>query len=160
MNASLNQINNVYHSKNDKSLILSYEENAILALKNSNFRVTMPRIQVIRALASSHTAMSAYEIHEKITKQGGRIDVVSVYRVLVTLQEVGLIYKVGMMNGFFPNLNGAKSANKSSLLINNESSEVHCVSIDPAVYGSIEKSISALGFDPKQIRIEVLADKK
>ena len=47
--------------------------------------------------------MSAYAIHEKITgEMNGKIDVVSVYRILVTLQEVGVVVHIGIVDGYVP----------------------------------------------------------
>src|SRR5208283_2418532 len=80
----------------------AYEEHCLQELRASGFRITMPRIQVIRALADATTAMSAYAIHERIIETGGRIDVVSVYRILATLQQVGLIHHIGIVDGYFP----------------------------------------------------------
>ncbi|MHB8635726.1 MAG: transcriptional repressor, partial [Fimbriimonadaceae bacterium] len=66
----------------------AYEEHCLQELRLAGYRITMPRIQVIRALADTSVALSAYAIHERIMESGGRIDVVSVYRILATLQQV------------------------------------------------------------------------
>src|SRR5882757_8401730 len=79
-----------------------YEEHSLKELRTAGYRITMPRVQVIRALADTNTALSAYAIHEKIISSGGKIDVVSVYRILATLQEVGLIHHIGVVDGYFP----------------------------------------------------------
>jgi len=79
-----------------------YEEHSLRELRAAGFRITMPRVQVIRALADTSKALSAYAIHEKIISGGGKIDVVSVYRILSTLQEVGLIHHIGIVDGYFP----------------------------------------------------------
>src|SRR5438034_8285929 len=79
-----------------------YEDHCLTELRNAGYRITMPRVQVIRALGDSTRALSAYAIHEKIIKSGGKIDVVSVYRILSTLQEVGLIHHIGIVDGYFP----------------------------------------------------------
>src|SRR5687767_7267817 len=80
----------------------AYEEHALRELRAAGYRITMPRVQVIRALADTNKALSAYAIHEKIITGGGKIDVVSVYRILSTLQEVGLIHHIGIVDGYFP----------------------------------------------------------
>ena len=79
-----------------------YEDHSLKELRNAGYRITMPRVQVIRALADTSRALSAYAIHEKIISGGGKIDVVSVYRILSTLQEVGLIHHIGVVDGYFP----------------------------------------------------------
>jgi len=80
----------------------SFEDLALRQLRANGYRITMPRVQVIRALGDSSKALSAYAIHEKIIGSGGKIDVVSVYRILGTLQEVGLIHHIGIVDGYFP----------------------------------------------------------
>jgi Fe2+ or Zn2+ uptake regulation protein len=77
----------------------NYENQAIKALKTAGFRITMPRVQVIRTLAASEVAIDPYEIHGRIIQEGGRIDVVSVYRILETLKECGAIFRVGALKG-------------------------------------------------------------
>lgn len=77
----------------------TYEERAIAALRAKSYRITMPRVLVIRALANAATAQSAYDLHDAIQSSGGKIDVVSVYRTLATLVECGLVYRVGMLDG-------------------------------------------------------------
>ena len=51
-----------------------YEEHSLKELRNAGYRITMPRVQVIRALADTTKALSAYAIHEKIIGGGGKID--------------------------------------------------------------------------------------
>lgn len=80
----------------------SFEELSLRQLRAYGFRITMPRVQVIRVLAESNRALSAYAIHEKIIASKGKIDVVSVYRILGTLQEIGLIHHIGIVDGYFP----------------------------------------------------------
>jgi Fe2+ or Zn2+ uptake regulation protein len=75
--------------------VQAYEDHCLRVLREGGFRITMPRVQVIRALADTDRALSAYAVHEKILEVGGKIDVVSVYRILATLQEVGLIHHIG-----------------------------------------------------------------
>jgi Fur family zinc uptake transcriptional regulator len=80
----------------------SFEELSLRQLRANNYRITMPRVQVIRALADTTRALSAYAIHEKIIAGEGKIDVVSVYRILGTLEEIGLIHHIGIVDGYFP----------------------------------------------------------
>lgn len=80
----------------------SFEQIALSVLRSNGHRITKPRIQVIRILAGSHRSQSAYSIHEQIVAKGEKIDVVSVYRILAALQELGLIHRVGTADGFIP----------------------------------------------------------
>lgn len=78
-----------------------FEDLAVEELRAQGFRVTGPRIQVIRALAETHSALSPAAIHERIAGSGGRIDAVSVYRILSTLQRVGLVHHIGIVDGYY-----------------------------------------------------------
>lgn len=90
-----------------------FEDKALKELRAAGFRITMPRVQVIRALAEGDTALSAYQIHEKIISGGGKIDVVSVYRILKTLTECDLIVHMGRVDGYLRKTVG------SNLLLHN-----------------------------------------
>ncbi|MBI3722303.1 MAG: transcriptional repressor [Fimbriimonas ginsengisoli] len=81
---------------------IRYEEHALTELRVAGLRITMPRVQVVRALADAEFAMSAYAIHDKIMKAGGKIDVVSVYRILSTLLDLGIVHRIGLVDGYFP----------------------------------------------------------
>ena len=98
----------------------NYEEHCLKELRNSGYRITMPRVQVIRALADTTKALSAYAIHEKIINSSGKIDVVSVYRILSTLQEVGLIHHIGIVDGYFPCRMTDSHGNKRSEVVVDE----------------------------------------
>ncbi|MCW5940638.1 MAG: transcriptional repressor [Fimbriimonadaceae bacterium] len=77
-----------------------FESHALAVLKARGFRITTPRVLVIRALAASSRSLTAYAIHDEITQAGGKIDVVSVYRILTTLGESGLVHRIGVTDGF------------------------------------------------------------
>jgi Fe2+ or Zn2+ uptake regulation protein len=89
-----------HHATADEARL--FEDLALRQLRAHGYRITMPRVQVVRALADSNKALSAYAIHEKIMAASGKIDVVSVYRILGTLQEIGLIHHIGIVDGYFP----------------------------------------------------------
>lgn len=60
----------------------------------------MPRIEVVRVLATSERSLNAQAIFERIKERGNRIDLVSVYRTLQVLNEIGLIHHLGMVDGY------------------------------------------------------------
>ena len=65
-------------------------------------RITTPRTEVIRVLARSDRALNAYGVHEAVLAGGRKIDVVSVYRILSTLERLGLVARLGLLDGYFP----------------------------------------------------------
>lgn len=133
----------------------NYEEHALRVLRNSGYRITMPRVQVIRALADTSRALSAYAIHEKIISGGGKIDVVSVYRILSTLQEVGLIHHIGIVDGYFPCRMADCHGRRSEVLVTEGSGDVMELKLPDAVVKAIEQQISQTGFEPISIKVEI-----
>jgi Fur family zinc uptake transcriptional regulator len=116
----------------------------------------MPRVQVIRALSDSEVALSAYAIHEKIVAAGGKIDVVSVYRILNTLEEVGLIHHIGIVDGYFPARTTSPDATASELLVDADSGEVRELEIPPSILAAIQSQSKDKGFEVTTIKLELL----
>lgn len=76
---------------NDPKKLEQTEDLAFKRMREKGYRITMPRVQVVRALISNQAKpLSAYAIHDWIITHGGKIDVVSVYRITATLIKVGL----------------------------------------------------------------------
>ena len=132
-----------------------YDEHCLAELLNASFRFTMPRVQVIRALADTETALSAYAIHDKIISSGGKIDVVSVYRILSTLQEVGLIHHIGVVDGYFPCRLGTCADRRSEVLVDDESGSVVELEFPKSLMQSIENQVREAGFEATGIKIEI-----
>lgn len=133
----------------------AYEEHALRELRAAGYRITMPRVQVIRALANTNTALSAYAIHEKIISSGGKIDVVSVYRILATLQEVGLIHHIGVVDGYFPCRLPGSHGKRSEVVVCEPNLQVIELELPQAVVDAIQEQAKRLGFTPSSIKVEV-----
>jgi len=133
----------------------TYEEHALKELRNAGYRITMPRVQVIRALADTKKALSAYAIHEKIISGGGKIDVVSVYRILSTLQEVGLIHHIGVVDGYFPCRMENCHGKRSEVMVCDETGDVMELSLPQAVVDAIEIQAKENGFETSTIKVEI-----
>lgn len=137
------------------SNVRSYEDNALKELRNAGYRITMPRVQVIRALADTETALSAYAIHDKIISSGGKIDVVSVYRILSTLQEVGLIHHIGVVDGYFPCRIANCSQRRSEVVVEENTGSVVELAMPKAMIDAIEEQARAAGFETTAIKVEI-----
>ena len=133
----------------------NYEEHALKILRNAGYRITMPRVQVIRALADTNRALSAYAIHEKIIGGGGKIDVVSVYRILSTLQEVGLIHHIGVVDGYFPCRMADCSGKRSAVLVCEATSTVTELRLPDSLVRALEEQAREAGFDANAIKVEI-----
>ncbi|MBX3120193.1 MAG: transcriptional repressor [Fimbriimonadaceae bacterium] len=133
-----------------------FEERALEVLKEEGFRITMPRVQVIRALAESNRALSAYAIHERIVSKGGRIDVVSVYRILSTLQAVCLVHHIGVVDGYYPCRADAEHIHDTEHLVCEQCGCVAELPIAQSSAKAVESQAAQAGFRPSEMKIEVL----
>ena len=133
----------------------SFEDLSLRQLRASGFRITMPRVQVVRALADTSRALSAYAIHEKIISSGGKIDVVSVYRILGTLQEVGLIHHIGIVDGYFPCRMDDAHMQDSAHFVCEKCGCVREVGVPQATIDATHEQAQEVGFLPTGIKIEV-----
>jgi Fe2+ or Zn2+ uptake regulation protein len=133
-----------------------FEEFSLYRLREAGFRITMPRVQVIRALADTTKALSAYEIHEKIVSSGGKIDVVSVYRILSTLEEVGLVHHIGVANGYFPARLEREQETYSQHFVCQSCECITEVILSPSVAEATVKEAEGINFQPLGIKVEVL----
>lgn len=133
-----------------------FEARALSTLRESGFRITTPRVQVIRTLAETQRALSAYAIHERIASAGGQIDVVSVYRTLARLEESGLVHRLGSVDGYYAcrNSEGRRHSDAAHLIC----TRCGCVSevaVLPAPRDDIAHQAAEIGFEVGQIKIEV-----
>jgi len=137
-----------------------YEDHSLQELRSAGYRITMPRVQVIRALADTKRALSAYAIHEKIINSGGKIDVVSVYRILSTLQEVGLIHHIGVVDGYFPCRMDNCGGRQSEVVVFEETGEVSELRLPETIVTAIRDQAQEHGFQANAIKVEITASNK
>lgn len=133
-----------------------FEDLAVEQLRSKGFRITMPRLQVIRVLANSHRALSAYDIHERILAGDGRIDVVSVYRILATLREVGMIHHIGVVDGYLACRIGEEHSLQMEHAVCTSCGNVTEVEVPSEVLGKTQGQMEHIGFLPETVKIEVL----
>lgn len=79
---------------------MTFIEYSIDLIKKSGGRVTKTKLAVLEALAKLQKPLNPYEIAEKIKMSGGKIDVVTVYRMLEIFEELHLVHK--SEKGFVP----------------------------------------------------------
>lgn len=65
-------------------------------LKSNSLKVTQPRLCVLQIISEKNTAISQPEL-EKIL--GGEIDRVTLYRILSSFEDKGILHKVFDLNG-------------------------------------------------------------
>lgn len=82
----------------------TFVETSLDVLRSLGARVTKTRSAVLQALSSTKKPLSARELFELVSKSkdAGKIDQVTVYRILETLEEFGLIHRVFPSGGYLP----------------------------------------------------------
>lgn len=115
----------------------------------------MPRVQVIRVLALSNQALSAYAIHERILAMGGRIDVVSVYRILATLSEISLIHHVGVVDGYLACRFPEEHPEWTEHVVCSNCGTVSEVELPEEVFGAISGHLRSFGFESQNAKLEI-----
>lgn len=116
----------------------------------------MPRLAVIRALGSAEGALSAYAIHERVTQQGGRVDVVTVYRILDTLLDVHAVHHIGALAGYIACRLPDEHTRQVEHAICTACGRVDEVPVSDEVYEAVHRPATAHGFRPERLTIEVL----
>jgi len=79
------------------SASLARAENAYV---EAGGRLTELRASVLRELAASHQALGAYDVIQRLSAAGRAVAPISVYRVLDSLLEVGLVHRIESRNAF------------------------------------------------------------
>lgn len=81
-----------------------FVETCVAALRSSGGRVTKPRLAVVQAVSAAQTPLTAREVYESVAEDSelGTIDLVTVYRVLETFEELGLVHQVFPSGGYLP----------------------------------------------------------
>lgn len=68
-------------------------------LQNNGYRLTAPRQAVVEIIASSQRVLSPLEVYELARKRYPKIGLVTVYRTVEKLEELGMIQRVHQPTG-------------------------------------------------------------
>jgi Fe2+ or Zn2+ uptake regulation protein len=136
--------------------VKQYEQRAIETLRGRGFRITMPRLQVVRILAESETPVTAQSVHERIIGRGDRIDLVSVYRILSTLAELHLVHHIGVVDGYVACQMHEGHGNWSKHFVCSKCGKVQELSVSSATHDLLTSNLSSLNLIPQVVKIEIL----
>jgi Fur family transcriptional regulator, zinc uptake regulator len=115
---------------------------------------TALREQVFRHMATSHKPVSAYELIERLAKDGKRLAPVSIYRILDVLQGAGLVHRLESRNAFFACMMEHASAPETIALVCEECERV--VEVEAAeTFRAIGAAARASRFQAKSVVVEV-----
>jgi Fe2+ or Zn2+ uptake regulation protein len=133
--------------------LADFEKSAVATLRAAGLRITSARVAVIRTLAKTDIALGAYQIRDTIISAGGVIDATSIYRILSTLLEAKLIYRVGRLDAFFRR--SIQGSGESLLLIDSATGRVKEVRVPGEVGFICAAAAHANGCTGADMQIEV-----
>lgn len=133
-----------------------YEARALARLKAKGLRVTMPRLQVIRALAESDRPLNANAIYDRINAAGGRIDLVSVYRILTALADSGLVHRIGIVDGYLACCEPDEHPAATEHIVCESCGKAWEVAVPLPTQAAADQQTQALGFQPSTVKVEIL----
>lgn len=74
-------------------------EQVTQALKESGYRVTEPRLAVARVVAEADDWLAPEQVHRRALAHHGRLGLVTVYRTLDLLAELGVVRRIHLEDG-------------------------------------------------------------
>jgi len=117
-------------------------------------RLTPMRRAVLEALLASHTPLGAYELIDRLAKQGARPAPITIYRALDFLREQGLVHRIESRNAFIACVHNHDSGDPVVFLICEKCGAVG-EAASAAVADTIKTASRAAGFTPKTPVIEI-----
>lgn len=133
-----------------------YVGRALQRLRSLGLRITKPRKMVVTALAETRKPLGAYQIRKNVMSAGGKIDVVSVYRILAGLLEAGLAHRIGSVDGYLACWGSHSGEHQTEHLICRTCGCVEEIPIPQSALSEIGVAGSRMGFMSQSTRVEVL----
>jgi Fur family zinc uptake transcriptional regulator len=117
-------------------------------------RLTPMRRQVLEVLTTSHQPLGAYEIMDRLAKDGTRPAPITVYRALDFLMEQDLVHRIESRNAFLACVKPHDAGAPVVFLICEK-----CGAVGEAASAAVGQSLSAAakqaGFTPKSPVVEI-----
>jgi Fur family zinc uptake transcriptional regulator len=117
-------------------------------------RLTPLREAVLRVLTSSHKALGAYDMIERLNEQGRRLAPISVYRIIDVLVEAGLVHRLESKNAYFACLSPHETSASMMVLLCEGCNRV-AEAEAPAAWGAIKAITQDTGFSVSATILEI-----
>ncbi len=78
---------------------VSLVENWLERLQSNGYRLTAPRQAVVEVVASSQHVLNPLEVYEQARRRYPKLGLVTVYRTIEKLEEIGLLQRVHTPSG-------------------------------------------------------------
>jgi Fe2+ or Zn2+ uptake regulation protein len=124
-------------------------------IKASGLRLTQPRIDIINALKLIDRPIGVYQLHEKMTSSGSKVNVVSIYRTLAAFQELGIVHYIPSQQGFMLCTATCKDDQQTEHLVCDECGSVTELPMPMCATNDLQEQADARGFHTRRIRVEV-----
>ncbi|MDQ2985361.1 MAG: transcriptional repressor [Armatimonadota bacterium] len=134
----------------------AFVDRALGRLKEAGLRITGARKQVVQVLATTRKPLGAYGIRDRVVEAGGKIDVVSVYRILNALTDIGLAHHIGAVDGYLACTAGHAHEHETQHLICKSCGCVEEIDIPRSAMEAIDGAGKSGGFKRIRARVEVL----
>ena len=132
-----------------------FELRVVKELRTLGLRVTGSRLSVAKVLHDSPSALTAKEIHDLVVKSGHKTNLVSVYRILSTLTELGLAHRIGSADGYVACKLGEVHSNDTEHWVCSSCGNVTEVTVAQNMASATRDHLIAQGFSPSAIHIEI-----
>jgi Fur family zinc uptake transcriptional regulator len=129
-------------------------ERARKAFDDKGLKLTPLRRAVFGEIASSHRAIGAYEVLDKLAARGERLAPISVYRAIDALLEAGIVHRFESRNAFFACHAGHHLRTRHLVLSCDSCGRIAEVDGTKA-FAAIDKAAASSGFSPKSAVVEV-----
>ena len=127
---------------------------ATRAFEAHGSKLTPLRQRVFREIASSHRAIGAYDVLERLAVKGTRLAPISVYRALDALLEVGVVHRLESRNAFFA-CHATHGVRQRQLVLACERCGLVAEAQGDRVFAALEKAAEALSFMTLGALVEV-----
>jgi Fur family zinc uptake transcriptional regulator len=129
-------------------------ERARRAFDDRGLKLTPLRRAVFGEIASSHRAIGAYEVLNKLAARGERLAPISVYRAIDALLSAGMVHRVESRNAFFACHTGHDRRTRHLVLGCESCGRIAEVGGDKA-FAAIDNAASSAAFVAKGAVVEV-----
>ena len=131
-------------------------QKAEIAFKNNGLKFTPLRRQVLQEVASSHTAIGAYDVLDRLAKKDGRrLAPISVYRVLDSLVAAGIVHRLESRNAFFA-CQISHASDRRQIVLACESCRAVAEVAGETVFIGIGEAANLARFSPARVLVEVI----
>ena len=124
------------------------------AFATRKMRLTPLRERVFAEIAGSHHAVGAYDVLERLTRDGARLAPISVYRAIDALIAAGVIHRLESRNAFFACHAIHGSGGELLVLVCESCGSVAEVPAS-VVFNEIEAAARTTAFTPRAMLVEV-----